>query len=85
MAIKSIHLPSLRGNFGSWNYFSTVIKVKDIVENRFVNKKFYDFVKRDDIIKYEFDVKICSFVNESFFKEKKNKNKTIYYIYNIYL
>lgn len=33
MTIKSIHLPSLRGNFGSWNYFSTVIKVKDIVEN----------------------------------------------------
>lgn len=33
MAIKSIHLPSLRGNFGSWNYFSTVIKVKDIVES----------------------------------------------------
>lgn len=29
--------------------------LKDIVENRFVNKKFYDFVKRDDIIKYEFD------------------------------
>jgi DNA sulfur modification protein DndB len=33
MAIKPIHLPSLRGNFGGWNYFSTVIKVKDIVEN----------------------------------------------------
>ncbi len=33
MAIKSIHLPALRGNFGSWNYFSTVIKVKDIVDD----------------------------------------------------
>jgi DNA sulfur modification protein DndB len=33
MAIKPIHLPSLRGNFGNWNYFSTVIKVKDIVES----------------------------------------------------
>lgn len=33
MAIKSIHLPCLRGNFGSWNYFSTVIRVKDIVES----------------------------------------------------
>ena len=32
MATKSLHLPSLRGSFGSWNYFSTVIKVKDIVE-----------------------------------------------------
>lgn len=33
MPIKSIHLPSLRGNFGAWSYFSTVIKVKDIVES----------------------------------------------------
>lgn len=37
MASKPIHLPSLRGSFGSWNYFSTVIKVKDIVEgNRII-------------------------------------------------
>ncbi|HVW15857.1 MAG TPA: DNA sulfur modification protein DndB [Mucilaginibacter sp.] len=33
MAINSIHLPCLRGNFGAWNYFSTVMKIKDIVEN----------------------------------------------------
>jgi DNA sulfur modification protein DndB len=33
MAKKSIHLPSLRGNFGEWNYFSTVIRIKDIVES----------------------------------------------------
>ena len=33
MAIKSIHLPCLRGNFGSWSYFSTIIKVKNIVES----------------------------------------------------
>lgn len=33
MATKKIHLPSLRGSFGEWNYFSTVMKVKDIVEN----------------------------------------------------
>jgi DNA sulfur modification protein DndB len=33
MKITPIHLPCLRGNFGNWNYFSTVIRVKDIVTN----------------------------------------------------
>lgn len=33
MPIQSIHLPCLRGNFGNWSYFSTIIKVKDIVES----------------------------------------------------
>jgi DNA sulfur modification protein DndB len=32
--MKKIHLPSLRGNFGNWVYFSTIIKVKDIVESK---------------------------------------------------
>ncbi|WDF54884.1 DNA sulfur modification protein DndB [Mucilaginibacter sp. KACC 22063] len=34
MATRQIHLPCLRGNFGAWNYFSTIMKVKDIVENK---------------------------------------------------
>jgi DNA sulfur modification protein DndB len=29
--MKKLHLPCLRGVFGSWTYFSTVIKVKDLV------------------------------------------------------
>lgn len=31
--MRKINLPSLRGVIGSWSYFSTVMKVKDIVEN----------------------------------------------------
>ncbi|MCB8999921.1 MAG: DGQHR domain-containing protein [Bacteroidales bacterium] len=35
--MKSIHLPSLRGNFGDWSYYSTIIKIKDIVDgNRII-------------------------------------------------
>lgn len=32
--MKEINLPCLRGNFGDWIYFSSVMKVKDILENR---------------------------------------------------
>lgn len=30
--MEKIHLPCLRGNFGEWVYFSTVMKISDIVE-----------------------------------------------------
>lgn len=31
--MKKLHLPSLRGTIGEWSYFSSVMKVRDIVEN----------------------------------------------------
>lgn len=31
--MNRIHLPSLRGAFGNWNYFCTIIKAKDAIEN----------------------------------------------------
>jgi len=32
--MKTIHLPCLRGSFGDWVYFSTIMKVSDVVENK---------------------------------------------------
>jgi len=31
--MKEIHLPCIRGNIGDWSYFSTVMKIGDIVNN----------------------------------------------------
>ncbi|MBK7908783.1 DNA sulfur modification protein DndB [Candidatus Pollutiaquabacter sp.] len=75
MAQKSIHLPSLRGNFGSWNYFSTVIKVKDIVEgNRVItvpeSKALYT-KNINQILQREIDLSRISKIKEYLLKSKE--------------
>lgn len=32
--MKKLHLPCLRGSLGDWTYYSTVMKVKDVVSNQ---------------------------------------------------
>lgn len=31
--MKKLHLPCLRGRLGNWTYFSTMMKIKDVVDN----------------------------------------------------
>lgn len=32
--MKKLHLPCLRGRLGNWTYFSTMMKIKDVVDNQ---------------------------------------------------
>lgn len=75
MAIKPIHLPSLRGNFGTWNYFSTIIKVKDIVDsNRIItipeSKALYT-KNINQILQREIDLTRISKIKEYLIKHKE--------------
>ncbi len=59
--MNTIHLPCLRGNFGEWTYFSTVMKVKDVVEhNRIItvpeSQELYS-KKLNEILQREYDEK----------------------------
>lgn len=59
--MKKIHLPCLRGNFGEWTYFSTVMKIKDVVENNRIitvpeSQELYSR-KLNEILQREYDKK----------------------------
>lgn len=59
--MKTIHLPCLRGNFNEWVYFSSVMKVKDVVEyNRVItvpeSKELYS-ERLNEVLQREFDEK----------------------------
>jgi DNA sulfur modification protein DndB len=59
--MKTIHLPCLRGSFGEWTYFSTVMKIKDVVEyNRIItvpeSQELYS-KKLNEILQREYDKK----------------------------
>ncbi|MGI4822612.1 MAG: DNA sulfur modification protein DndB [Janthinobacterium lividum] len=59
--MKKLHLPSLRGSFGKWIYFSTVMKVKDAVMNKRLitvseSKELYTS-RLNDILQREYDGK----------------------------